>query len=160
MGVRDRTRLGPPPRRTAGAAVSWIVGIFVGALLVRAMFTGSLPVVGGLGGLLLLALWAVLWWRFRQRGVYVSDSRAWVCEVFVTRSFGLGEVDSVETVPSGRPSEHVRRLVFRLDGRDVEAPLRGYVRGHDDRSGPLDVLPAKEFDQLLQGLRLRVSAAD
>ncbi|MGH3762802.1 hypothetical protein [Actinophytocola sp.] len=157
--MTDRTRLGPPPRRTMGAGASWLVGIFAAVVLVRLVSTGSLPVSGALGGLLVLALWAVLWWRVRRRGVYVNASRVWVCDVFVTRSFGLGAVASVDTVPSGRPSEHLRRLVFHVDDRNVAAPLRGYVRGHDDPSGRLDVLPAKQFDLLLNDLRMRVATA-
>jgi hypothetical protein len=50
--------------------------------------------------------------------------------------------------------------VLRAEGgQRVEAPLRGYARGQDDPSGPLDVLPSAEFDRLLEDLRVRAAAA-
>jgi len=143
-----------------GAVASWVVGIFVAAVLVRAMITGSLPALGGGAGLLLLAAWALLWWRYRQRGVYMSMTTVWVCRVFDTKRFPLASVIDIATVPSGKESDGIRRLVLRAEGgQRVEAPLRGYARGHDDSSGPLDVLPAAEFDRLLEDLRLRAAAA-
>jgi hypothetical protein len=158
--MTDRARIGPSPRRTIGSFASWGVGIFLAVILVRLMATGSLPVLGGVAGLLVLVAWALLWWRYRQRGVYVSMTRVWVCRVFRTRSFPLAAVIDIDTVPSGRAGEGIRRLVLRVeDTEPVAAPLRGYARGHDDPSGPLDVLPAAEFDRLLKDLRLRAAAA-
>jgi hypothetical protein len=143
-----------------GAYASWAVGVFVGAVLVRAMLIDSLPVVGAGAGLLVLAAWAVLWWRYRQRGVYVSMTTVWVCRVFGTRHFPLAAVIDIDAVPSGREAAGIRRLVLRAEGgHRIAAPLRGYTRGHDDPTGPRDVLPAAEFDQLLESLRLRAAAA-
>jgi hypothetical protein len=157
--MTDRIRLGMPPRRTIGAMASWLVGIFVAAVLVRSMITGSLAVSGGVAGLLVLALWAALWWRYRQRGVYVSTSRVWLCRVFGTHSVDLGSLTGIDTVPAG--PDGVRQLVLdHQDGRRIPAPLRGYAMGHDDPSGPLDVLPALLFDQLLTDLQRRVDAAE
>jgi hypothetical protein len=158
--MTQRARLGPSPRRTMGSFASWFVGIFAGAILVRLMSTGSLPVPGGVAGLLVLAAWALLWWRFRQRGVYVSMTQVWVCRVFRTWRFPLASVIDIDTVPSGREGEGIRRLVLGVEGgQRVAAPLRGYARGHDDPTGPLDVLPAADFGKLLEDLRLRAAAA-
>jgi hypothetical protein len=158
--MTTRARLGPSPRPTAAAYASWVVGVFIGAVLVRAMLIGSLPVLGSGAGLLVLVAWAVLWWRYRQRGVYVSLSEVWVCRVFGIRRFPLASVIDIDTVPSGREADGIRRLVLRAEGgHRVTAHLRGYTRGQDDPTGPRDVLPAAEFDQLLENLRLRAAAA-
>jgi hypothetical protein len=156
--MRDRVRYGPEQRKTMGAVASWAVGLFVAAVLVRGVIAGSPPVLVDVAGLLLLALWAVLWWRYRRRGVYVGDSRVWVCRVFRTESVPLGTVTAVDTMPS-KPAG-VRRLVLHLeDGRHLPAPLRGYARGEDDPYGPPDVLPAKRFALVLNDLQRRVAAA-
>jgi hypothetical protein len=153
--MTERVRYGPRPRRTMGSVASWAVGIFAAGVLVRGMLVGWLVVPAGVAGLLLLAAWAVLWWRYRQRGVYVGDDRVFVCRLLRTDSVPLGTVTAVDTMPS-KP-DGVRRLVLHLeDGRHLPAPLRGYARGQDDPSGPLDVLPAKSFALLLRDLRRRV----
>jgi hypothetical protein len=155
--MTNRARLGPSPRRTMGSFASWFVGVFAGVVLVRLTATGSLPALGGVAGLLVLAAWALLWWRVRRRGVYVSMTSVWVSRVFRTRRFPLASVLDVDTVREG---DGIRRLVLAVEGGErVAAPLRGYARGHEDPSGPLDVLPAAEFDRLLQDLRVRAAAA-
>ncbi|HEY7597321.1 MAG TPA: hypothetical protein VH969_29515 [Actinophytocola sp.] len=156
--MNDRMRYGPPPRRTAGAAASWLVGLFVAVLLVRAMVNGTLSFVVGAAGVLLLVAWAVVWWRYRRRGVYVDVERIWVCRVLRTDSVPLGDVSVVDTMPA-KP-DGVRRLVLHLeDGRHVATPLRGYARGHDDPAGPLGVLPSAGFTSVLTDLQRRVMAA-
>ncbi|HEV7649992.1 MAG TPA: hypothetical protein VGP26_17735 [Actinophytocola sp.] len=151
-------RYGPQQRRTVGAVASWLVGVFIAAVLVRGMVAGSLTVPVTVAGLLLLALWALLWWRYRQRGVYVSHSRIWLSSVFRTRSVPLNTVTVVDAMPS-KPAG-VRRLVLHLeDGRHLTAPLRGYARGQDDPSGPLDVLPSAQFTRVLNDLQRRAAAA-
>jgi hypothetical protein len=157
--MTDRIRLGSPPRRTIGALASWLVGIFAAGVLVRGVINGSLAILGGLAGLVVLALWAALWWRYRQRGVYVSTSRVWLCRVFGTHSVELEALTGIDTVPAG--PDGVRQLVLdHRDGRRIPAPLRGYAMGHDDPAGPLDVLPALLFDHLLTDLQRRVDAAE
>ncbi len=156
--MMDRMRYGPRPRRTAGAAASWLVGLFAAALFGRGLLIGSLPGPVCVIGLLLLALWAVLWWRYRQRGVYVGDGRVWVRRVFRTDSVPLGEVSAVDSMPA-KPAG-VRQLVLHLeDGRHLATPLRGYARGHDDPSGPLDVLPSAGFTSVLTDLQRRAMAS-
>jgi hypothetical protein len=140
-----------------GAAASWLVGLFAAVVLVRGLIDDSLPVPVSVIGLLLLASWAALWWRYRRRGVYVGLSRVWVHRVFRTDSVPLAEVSTVETMPS-KPAG-VRRLVLHLeDGRHLPTPLRGYARGHDDPAGPLDVLPSDGFASVLTDLQRRVLA--
>ena len=154
----DRVRYGHQPRRTVGAAASWLVGVFIAFVLVRGMITGSMTVVVGVAGLLLLGLWALLWWRYRRRGVFVSHSKVWVSHVFRTRSVSLSTVTVVDAMPS-KP-DGVRRLVLHLEnGRHLAAPLRGYARGQDDPSGPLDVLPSAQFTRILDDLQRRVASA-
>jgi hypothetical protein len=158
--MTNRARLGPSPRRTMGSVASWFVGVFAAVILVRLMATGSLPVLGGVVGLLVLAAWALLWWRYRQRGVYMSMTSVWVCGVFRTWRFPLASVIDIDTVPSRRDGDGIRRLVLRVEGGvRIAAPLRGYARGQDDPTGPLDVLPAAEFERLLKDLRVRAAAA-
>lgn len=154
----DRVRYGPEQRRTMGAAASWLVGFFITYVLVRGMIIGSLAVQVGVAGLLLLVLWAVLWWRYRRRGVYISDSRLWVSRVFRTESVDLSIVSVVDAMPS-KPAG-VRQLVLHLeDGRHLAAPLRGYAKGQDDPAGPLDVLASDRFTHVLNDLQRRVDAS-
>jgi hypothetical protein len=156
--MTNRLRYGPRPRRTFGAAASWLVGAFVAFVLVRGMIVGSLAVVVCVAGLGLLVAWAVLWWRYRRRGVYVSTSRVWLSRVFYTVSVPLSTVSVVDAMPS-KP-DGVRRLVLHLeDGRHLAAPLRGYARGRDDPSGPLDVLASDRFTHVLNDLQRRVASA-
>ena len=126
MEMTDRVRYGHQPRRTVGAAASWLVGVFIAFVLTRGMIIGSMTVVVGVAGLLLLGLWALLWWRYRRRGVFVSRSKVWVSHVFRTRSVSLSNVTVVDAMPS-KP-DGVRRLVLHLEnGRHLAAPLRGYA---------------------------------
>lgn len=156
--MNSRVRYGPRPRRTMGAAASWLVGLFVAAVLVRGMIVGSYPFALGVVGLALLALWALLWWRYRRRGVYVSASRVWLSRVLRTDSVPLATVAVVDAMPS-KP-DGVRRLVLHLeDGRHLAAPLRGYAKGQDDPAGPLDVLPSDQFARVLTDLQRRVTTA-
>jgi hypothetical protein len=156
--MRDRMRYGPRPRRTIGAPASWIVGAFIAFVLLRGMIIGAYPLVVTVGGLLLLVLWAVLWWRYRQRGVYVSASRVWLSRVLRTDSVPLNTVSVVDAMPS-KP-DGVRRLVLHLeDGRHLAAPLRGYARGQDDPAGPLDVVSSDTFAHVLNDLQRRVASA-
>jgi hypothetical protein len=156
--MMNRMRYGPRPRNTLGAVASWIVGTFIAVVLVRGMIVGSMSVAVGVGGLVLLALWALLWWRYRRRGVYVGDGRVWLSRVFRTRSVPLSTVTVVDTMPS-KP-DGVRRLVLHLeDGRHLAAPVRGYARGRDDPAGPLDVMSSDRFTHMLNDLQRRVASA-
>jgi uncharacterized iron-regulated membrane protein len=150
-------RYGPRPRRvTAGATASWGIGIFVATVLVRGMINDSIAVPVCAAGLVLLVLWAVLWWRHRRRGVYVDDSRVWVKRVLRTDSVPLTAVTVVDSMPA-KPAG-VRRLVFHLeDGRHIATPLRGYSHKRDDPYGPYDVASSVEFTRALNDLQQRVT---
>lgn len=156
--MNDSVRFGPRPRFTAGAGASWLVGLFAGAVFLRGLIRASFPVAVSVAGLLLLAAWAVLWWRYRQQGVYVDPGTIRVSRVLRTDTVPLTEVSAVDAMPS-KPAG-VRRLVLHLeDGRHLPTPLRGYARGHEDPSGPRDVLSSATFTQLMNDLQRRVAAA-
>ena len=156
--MKDRTRYGARPRRTMGAVASWLVGAFIAFVLIRGLVVGSYPLLVTVGGLLVLVAWAVLWWRYRNRGVYVSASRVWLSRVLRTDSVPLNTVSVVDAMPS-KP-DGVRRLVLHLeDGRHLAAPLRGYARGQDDPAGPLDVVSSDTFAHVLNDLQRRVASA-
>jgi hypothetical protein len=157
VGKTERFRYGPQPRITAGLTASWLIGIFAAYVLVRGMINGSIAATLSVVGLLLLAAWAVLWWRHRRRGVYVSDTRVWVKRVFRTDSAPLTAVtvDTAASKPAG-----VRRLVLDLDGRRVPAPLRGFGEGRDDPYGPRDVLTSEQLGQVLNDLAERGARRD
>jgi hypothetical protein len=151
-------RYGPRPQITKGTTVSWGIGLYAAWVFVRGMTHDALPIPLGVAGLLLLALWAVLWWRHRRRGVSVSAGRVWLRRVFRTDSVALEEVAAVDAMPS-KPAR-ARRLVLHLeDGRHLPAPLRGYAEGHDDPYGPLDVVTSEQFSLVLNDLQQRVTAA-
>lgn len=150
-------RYGPRRRVSAGAMASWAIGIYLATVFIRGMVYASFPVPICVAGLVVLVVWAVVWWRHRRRGVYVSDSRVWVRRVLRTDSVPLTAVTLVDSMPA-KPAG-VRRLVFHLeDGRHIPAPVRGYAGGRDDPYGPPNVASSADFTLMLDDLQQRVTA--
>jgi hypothetical protein len=158
-------RLGPwTPRTVAGAAFA-LLGLVLAGLLWFAVLTRDWPVVLGLVGSGLLAVWVGYWWRRHLVGVFLSDDdRIRVRTTPWTRTFPAADVVEVRArargLGSGQAVIRVRELCLDLrGGRSVSTLVHGDARqgrGHLRRN----VLSAAVFDMLVDQLERFVEVAE
>ena len=149
-------RLSPRPERTSAAVLSWLVGLLIAVLLVRAMINGGISISVGLAGLFVALLWLVFWWRVAWAGAFVSHTHVCVRGPLTGRTVPLRSVTKVTAMPGAG----VRRMVIHtMTGRHIRTSLRGAPAGDDGNPGRPGVLSAAEFDRVLAAVRQRADAA-